>query len=160
MKKPFLALGILAFHSYALQISPPMGWQKQFNIPAGVLEQYVSPKSAAGFTPNLTIAEKPEDSTTAGKKPLDLLAYMENAQARIFPMYKVVRKSPFQAGKVPGALLVITYAYGPLDVAAFQFVFANSGRLTTVVYSCLSRDLAGMSKEFEGSLASLSLAQP
>jgi hypothetical protein len=143
----------------ALEIKPPAGWQRQFNLPPGISQQYISPQHKDGFAPNLTIAEEDLGAEADRLRTAsELLGRLEKNQVRLFPLFKVLRKGEHKAGEVPGGLLVASYAYGPLDVAAFQFVFRHGNKITTLVYSCLARDLGSRESEFTKSLATLALS--
>jgi hypothetical protein len=155
---PLLAPLLSFLPAAALDIQPPTGWQRQFSLPPGISAQYISPERKDGFAPNLTVAE--EDAGAEADRlrtTTDLLGRLEKNQVRLFPLFKVLRKEERKAGGVPGGLLVVSYAYGPLDIAAYQFVFRRGSKITTLVYSCLARDLGDRESEFVKSLGTLAL---
>lgn len=41
-----------------VNLSPPTNWQRQFRIPQGVLQQYISPVANNGFDANLDDCEE------------------------------------------------------------------------------------------------------
>lgn len=70
-------------------------------------------------------------------------------------MFKVLDKGERKIGPVAGGLLVFTYAYGALDLAAFEFITIYQDELTTLVYTCLAEDINSFKPEFEKSLGTL-----
>ncbi len=141
---------------FALEIQPPLVWQQQFNLPPGVLYQFIAPRPQDNFSPNLNISKsKAKIGDRELKAPLEIGNSMEKAQIRIFPMFKVLEKKERKVGAQSGVLVVISYAYGSLDLSAFQFAFRQRDEIVTVVYTCLAKDLVRFRPEFENSLATL-----
>jgi hypothetical protein len=156
MKKTLACLLLCALPALSVGITPPPGWQQQFNLPPGISGQYVSPERRGNFSPNLNLVSKPVDSSLAEvKSPATIAAYMVKTQERMFPMYKVLEKQTRKVGAVEGVLLIAGYAYGDLDLAVYQFAFRHNGVFVTTVFTCLRQDLEAMRPVFEKSLASL-----
>jgi hypothetical protein len=80
---------------------------------------------------------------------------MERLQARVFPLFKVLEKKARKLGSSEGTLLIISYAFGAVDLAAFEFVYRIGDEMVNVVYTCLLNDLERLRPEFEKSLATL-----
>ncbi len=140
----------------ALEIQPPFAWQQQFNLPPGVLYQFIAPQPQDNFSPNLNVSKsKAKAGDRELKTPAEIGIYIEKTQARLFPMFKVLEKKERKVASHSGVLVVISYAYGALDLSAFQFAFRNKDEIVSVVYTCLLKDLNRFRSELEKSLATL-----
>lgn len=148
---------LLVMHNtFSLEVQPPKSWQQQFNLPPGVLYQFIAPRPQDNFSPNLNISKaKAKVGDKDLKTPTEIGSFLEKTQVRIFPMFKVLEKKERKIDSQSGALVVISYAYGALDLSAFQFAFRRGDEIVTVVYTCLAKDLDGFRPEFEKSLATL-----
>jgi hypothetical protein len=145
-------------YGFSLEIIPPIKWQQQFNLPPGVVYQFIAPHPQNNFSSNLNVSKS---KAKVGEKELKTFAdignYLEKTQVRIFPMFKVLEKKERKYGLYSGIVVVISYAYGTLDLSAFQFAFRHGDDLVNVVYTCLNEELARMKPEFEKSVATLKM---
>lgn len=149
---------IFSISIYSLNLNSPSNWQEQYRTPANVLKQYIAPDRKNNFSPNLNITKGKLKAYEVQKiTPKWLIKYIEKTQIRMFPMFKVIEKSHKTINKITGALVITSYAFGKLDLAAYQFTFMYESELYTVVYTCLLEDLKNMKSMFEESLSTLRL---
>lgn len=147
----------LTVSCFSLEIVAPDGWRQQTQVPQGIVFQYISPARSANFSPNLNVSQKKLKPHLADslKTATQLSEYMERIQARMFPMFKVLEKNDRKIGSIIGTVLIASYAFNEVDLAAFQFIFRTGADMVNVVYTCLLGDLDRLRPEFEKSLATL-----
>ena len=155
---PLLLVNAFLLSANEIEITPPYNWQQQFRTAPGVALQYISPQTRQKFNANLVVtintipSEMKKDSSYK-----QLGKHITEKQIRLFPLYKVIENRKATYNKIKGNLVVVSYAYGELDIAAYQFVFIKDDTMYSVVYTCLLSDSQKNKGEFEKSLKTISL---
>ncbi len=150
---------VLTGFVFSFNISAPKEWSEQTRLPQGVLAHYISKAIVDGVSPNMNVT-KTKASVLEIKGPVtanSLLKAIPAAQIRMFPLYKVIESKLTTIGKISGALIVVSYAYGKTDMCAYQFVYLQREDLYTVTYTCALNSFKTLKPEFEASLKTLKM---
>ena len=114
----------------------------------------MSPSKKDGFSPNLNISESPANIPQARlDSPAEIGLYLEKAQSLYFESFRTLEKVERQYSDRSGILVVTTYRFHSMDLAAFQYAFRYKNVIIALVYTCMLKDLPQFRPEFEKSLA-------
>jgi len=88
MIKLFALFITLCNVGFSLEIKPSKGWLQQFQVPQGIVKQYISESVSDNFSPNLNISKSKLPCCKEQGTSIDsLIIKVISMQELIFPLY-------------------------------------------------------------------------